>query len=131
VALAAAAMLGDPARLVQADPQLAFLLRGMALIKSALVLAAIALLLWRFAHPVSNGFALAYIAGTAVLAAASMLIWQLSFIPLAALAFHVAALAVLLAAWRDDGSGLGNLRRARQPARSLAPQEKPATACGT
>lgn len=111
-AVAAAALCGDPAAVVRADPQLAFLLRGMALIKAAMVLATIAAFLWRFGHPVPRPTAAAYIAGTAVLAGASMLIWQLAFIPLAALGFHAAAFVVLVAAWRDGGAAAGLLRRA-------------------
>jgi hypothetical protein len=106
VAVSAAAVLGEPASLVRADPQLALLLRGMAVIKAAIVLSAIGILVWRFGHPVSNRLALAYIVGASVLAGASMLIWQLSFIPLAALGFHVAAFVVLVAAWHDGGSML-------------------------
>jgi hypothetical protein len=37
----------------------------------------------------------------AVLAGSTTLIWQLSFIPLAALLFHGALLAVVYVGWRD------------------------------
>jgi hypothetical protein len=97
----AAASLADSASLVRADPQLALLLRGMALIKGTVVLAACALLFWRFGHPVRRRTAAAYIFGTGLLSGASMLIWQLSYIPFAALVFHAAACWVLIAAWRD------------------------------
>jgi hypothetical protein len=103
-AVSAAAVIGEPALLVRADPQLALLLRGMAVIKAAIVLSAIGILAWRFGHPVSNRTAATYVAGASALAGASMLIWQLSFIPLAALGFHVAAFAVLVAAWHDGGA---------------------------
>ena len=99
-----AAGLGEPASFVRADPQLALLLRSMSLIKGTIVLAAVAVLWWRFGHPVLAETAVAYISGAAVLAGASTLIWQLSFIPLAALAFHVAAFVILVAAWRDGGT---------------------------
>lgn len=101
VAVATAAALGHPAAFIAADPELAFLLRGMAAIKAAIVLAAVAVLVWRFARPVPQRTALAYIAGVAVLAAATTLIWQLSFIPFAAIVFHLAEFVVLVAAWRD------------------------------
>jgi hypothetical protein len=84
----------------------------MSLIKGAMVLAAVAVLLWRFGHPVLAGTAVAYISGAAVLAGASVLIWQLSFIALAALAFHAAAFVVLVAAWRDGGAKFKFLHRA-------------------
>lgn len=100
-----AAASGEPGALVRADPQLAFLLRGMAAIKAALVLGAIAVTRWRFGWQVPPGLAAAYIAGTSALAGASVLIWQLSFIPLAAAVFHVAAFVVPVAAWRDRGRG--------------------------
>jgi hypothetical protein len=96
-----AAGLGEPAPFVRADPQLALLLRGMSLVKGMIVLATVAVLLWRFGHSVLVGTAIAYIAGAAVLAGASVLIWQLSFIAPAALAFHAAAFTILFAAWRD------------------------------
>ena len=37
-------------------------------------------------------------------AGASMLIWQLEFIPIAAVAFHLGELTLLVAAWRDHAS---------------------------
>lgn len=40
-----------PESLLQADAELARLLRGMALIKAAIVVAALAALLWRFGQP--------------------------------------------------------------------------------
>jgi hypothetical protein len=100
-AVAAAAWLGQPAATLQADPELARLLRGMALIKAALVLAAVALLLWRFGRPLRRPAAIAYLAGAWLAAGASMLVWQLSFIPLAAPVFHAGELTLLVTAWRE------------------------------
>jgi hypothetical protein len=99
----AAYWVGEPARVVQVDPGLAPLLRGMALIKAAIALGAVALLLWRFGWPVGKPAALAYVVSAALMAGATMLIWQLTFIPLAAALFHIGALAMLLVGWRDDG----------------------------
>ena len=86
-----------------------------ALLRSLLVLGCVAAtlvaaasgepaaVLWRFGWQVPPGLAMAYIAATSALVGARVLIWQLSFIPLAAAVFHVAAFVVLVAAWRDRG----------------------------
>ncbi len=104
VAVALAAWVGEPAHALEPDESLARLLRGMALIKACLVLGAIGVLVWRFGRPVPAGVAGAYLAGAWLVAGASMLIWQLSFIPLAAVVFHVGELMLLFVAWRDGRS---------------------------
>ena len=101
---AAVGWLADPAAVLQADPELARLLRGMALIKAAVVLAAIGVLLWRFGGPTTPRTASAYLAGAWMLCGASLLIWQLSAIAFAALLFHTGVLLLLVAAWRDRGA---------------------------
>jgi hypothetical protein len=93
---------GRPDAGLAADAELAFLLRGMAVLKATMVLAAIALVLWRFGRPVAPRTAAVYVIGTAALAGATVLVWRLTSIPLAALVFHLAGFAVLLAAWRDE-----------------------------
>ena len=86
------------------EPDLARLLRGMALLKGGIALAAVGVLLWRFGHPTPPRMVTAYIAGAALIVGASVLIWQLVHIPAAAFAFHVGEFALLIAAWRDrDG----------------------------
>jgi uncharacterized membrane protein YecN with MAPEG domain len=109
-AVLAAAWVGEPARVLQADPALAQLMRGMALIKAAIVLCAVALLLWRFGWPVGKPAGLAYVVSAALMAGATMLIWQMTFIPLAAALFHIGALAMLLVGWRDDGLTMDSRR---------------------
>ncbi len=104
LAVIAAAAVGRPEPLLQADPELAHLLRGMALIKAAIVVATLAALLWRFGQPLSNGLTGAYLLGAWAAAGASMLIWQLEFLPTAAVTFHLGELALLVAAWRDHAS---------------------------
>ncbi|MBC8059002.1 MAG: hypothetical protein H7Y61_20735 [Rhizobiales bacterium] len=99
--VAAAAWVGEPAASVRADPELAFLLRGMAGIKAAIVLAAVGVLFWRFGHAVSKRSAGAYLVGAWLLAGATALVWQLSFVPFAALAFHAGEFTLLFVAWRD------------------------------
>lgn len=101
---ASAGWLADPAPVLQADAELARLLRGMALIKAALVLAAVGVLLWRFGKPVSPRTTGAYLAGAWMLCGASVLIWQLSAIQFAALLFHAGVLLLLFTAWRDRGA---------------------------
>jgi hypothetical protein len=101
VAALAGFALGDPAPRMAADPEIAFLLRGMAAIKVALVLGAIALIAWRLRRPVSPRCAAVYVVGAAVMAGATALIWQLTALPAAAVAFHIAEIALLVTAWRD------------------------------
>jgi hypothetical protein len=101
VSVLLAAWLAAPASALRADPELVFLLRGMALIKAALVLAAVGVLCWRFGQPVLPRVAGAYLAGAWLTAGATMLVWQLSLIPLAALVFHVGEFMLLWVAWRD------------------------------
>ncbi len=107
--VAAAAWLGEPAAMVRADPELAYLLRGMAAIKAAIVLAAVGVLLWRLGRPLPQRIAAAYAVGAWLIAGSSMLIWQLSLIPLAAVAFHVGEFTLLFAAWRDHRTDLAGV----------------------
>ena len=100
-AVAAVAWLGQPAAQLRADPELAHLLRGMAALKAAIVLAAFGVLHWRFGRPIAQRTALAYLGAAWLMAGASMLVWQLTLIPVAAVAFHVGEFTLLLAAWRD------------------------------
>jgi hypothetical protein len=101
LSIGAAAWYGDPSGYLTADPALARLLRGMAAIKGMMALAALGAVFWRFGWPTSKGVAVVYLCGTSVLAGSTMLIWQLTAIPLAAVLFHVAALSMLVAGWRE------------------------------
>ena len=102
-----AAWVGNPSGFLQVDPELAFLMRGMAGIKATLVSAALGLLWWRFNYPTSQLIAMAYVIGVGLASGATVLIWQLSFIPLAAIAFHAGEFLLLLAAWRDQAGQPG------------------------
>jgi hypothetical protein len=104
VSMAAAAWYGDPTAYLQADPSLARLLRGMALIKALLVVLAAAAVLWRLGKPASYRVVAAYLAGCWAIAGAATLIWQLTLIPLAAIGFHVAEISMLVVAWREHRS---------------------------
>jgi hypothetical protein len=101
LAVATAAMTGDPTAYLSADPALGTLLRGMAVIKALLAAAAVAALLWRFARPIGRPVAALYLAGTWCMAAASMLVWRLSHIGIGALVFHAGELTLLFVAWHE------------------------------
>jgi hypothetical protein len=96
-----AVWLGDPSGYLHADPALARLLRGMALIKGMIAIAAVGAVFWRLAWPVSKIGAAAYLISSWAIAGSTMLIWQLSYIVPAALLFHAAALSLLLVSWRE------------------------------
>lgn len=98
----AAAMAGSPEAMQAADPELAFLLRGMALLKAAMVLAALGILSWRFSATFTPPIAAGYLASVWTGAAAAMLIWQLSYLVVASVMFHAATLILLFLAWRDQ-----------------------------
>jgi hypothetical protein len=100
-AIGIAAWLGDPSGYLLADPALARLLRGMALIKGMIAIAAVGAVFWRLAWPVSKIGAATYLISSWVLAGSTMLVWQLSYIVPAALLFHAAALSLLLISWRE------------------------------
>jgi hypothetical protein len=102
--VALAAWIGQPEAQSSSDPDLLRLLRGMAMIKGVLVIAAVGVLLWRFGHPLSLQQAGAYLVGAWLAAGASMMIWQLTLIPLAALVFHVGEITMLVTAWLDHKS---------------------------
>jgi hypothetical protein len=101
LSIGAAALLAEPSGYLQNDPALARLLRGMALIKGVAVLGAVLAVHWRFGWRVTKPLAITYLLGSWTLAGTTMLIWQLSWIVVAAVAFHTALIATLLAAWRD------------------------------
>lgn len=96
-----AASVGHPAGYLEADPALAHLLRGMALIKGLIVLGAAAAALWRHGWAISPRLAVLYALAVSTMAGSTMLIWQLTFIPLAALLFHVAMIGMVFLGWRD------------------------------
>jgi hypothetical protein len=105
IAIGIAAWVGDPSGYLQTDPALARLLRGMALIKGLIAIAAVGAVFWRLGWPVSRRGAAAYLASSWVLTGSTMIIWQLSFIVPAALLFHAAALTMLLVSWRERDAG--------------------------
>jgi hypothetical protein len=113
-----AAAVAQPTPHLVADTELAWLLRGMGLIKASMVVAALGVLAVRLRWPLPGAWAAGYGACMALLAASTVLIWQLSWIALAAAVFHLAGFMLLVLAWRD-GSGLWETHRQQ---RRSAPQ---------
>ena len=101
VAVAAAALHGDPAAYLQADPALGRLLRGMALIKALIALVAVGALFWRFGRPVPRLRAVVYLCAAWFMVGAATLVWQLSHIAIAAISFHAGELTLLGLVWRE------------------------------
>ena len=110
----AAALASEAAAIVRADPELSYLLRGMAAIKACLCAAAVGVLFWRFGHGLSQRSAAAYLIGAWLMTGATMLVWQLSLISLAAMAFHVGEFTLLFTAWRDRAALPERQRGARR-----------------
>jgi hypothetical protein len=101
LAASAAYAVGDPTAYLQADAKLGILLRGMAVIKAMISLAAMGALWWRFGRPIAPATAGVYLVATWMTAAASMLVWQLWHIGIGAVAFHAGELTLLFVAWRE------------------------------
>ncbi len=83
------------------DPELATLLRFMAVVKGAMALGAAALVAWRLGWPVRPAAGLAYIVGVSSMAAGAGLIWQLGHIGTGALLVHGSLVALVGIAWLD------------------------------
>ena len=86
--------------------KLLLLLRFMAAMKFAGVLAAAGVTHWRLTQPIAPRLALAYMAALVPMAAAPGLIWSLGGIALGALMFHAGLIGFLVLAWEDDGARL-------------------------
>ncbi len=109
--VAAAALLGRPNPAITADPELAFVLRGMAMIKLAIAALAIALVWWRAAAPAAASRFLAYTACTALLAAAATLVLELAVIAATSVVFHATLITLGLLALNDTAIAKGALGR--------------------
>ena len=97
------------ARAVAADPELAQLLRGMAILKAGLTVGAVSLVAWRLGYPAGLRLTAGLIAAAALMAAGPVLIWHVAPIGAAALLFHVGT-ALLLILCLFDRSGAQRLR---------------------
>ncbi len=102
-ATAAGSSLGaaSPTLLLEADPELARLLRAMALLKASMVAVALSVLWWRLRWPLSLGPGAAYLLAAAMMVGACISMWRLTGIAAAALLFHVGGLLLLFGAWID------------------------------
>ncbi len=83
------------------DPELAMLLRFMAIVKAAMVIAAAVSVAWRLNGPVQPAAALAYVAAITSMAAGAGLIWQLEHVAAGAVMVHGGLAALAVVAWMD------------------------------
>jgi hypothetical protein len=84
-----------------ADADLTLLLRFMAMMKAAIVLAAAGLVAWRFGSELTSRLAASYIAAVGLMALSPGLIWSQSSLTLASAFFHSGLLFGLVLAARD------------------------------
>lgn len=111
LAIALAQLLGQgeaAARAAAADPELTWLLRGMAVLKAGLALGAVCLVAWRLGYPASARLATGLIVAAALMAAGPVLIWHVAPVAAAALLFH-AGMGLLLVLCLTDRSGAQEL----------------------
>ena len=99
IASAVALSLSQPPPVADAD--FVFLMKGMAGIKAALLVGALALIWWRLGHPYSLRTAMAYCVGFWLATGSTVLIRELSFIAAAAFLFHAGEILILITAARD------------------------------
>jgi hypothetical protein len=101
-AVALAAWLGEPRPAILADPDLAFVLRGMALIKAAIAAAVFALVWWRAGRPASTARFFGYLTCTTLLATAAILVWKLAVVAATSIVFHAMLLLLGLLSLTDS-----------------------------
>ncbi len=96
------------------DPDLAKLVKGMAVIKSVIVLAAGVLIWWRLGSAIRPALAAGYILLAAACTGGAALVWNMTGLAVAPFLFDGGLLGFLILALRDDnGSWLRSLTRAR------------------
>ena len=112
-AAAAAIYFAGTGGVQSADPDLARLLRGMAIIKTAILLAVGAAIWWRLGSAIRPAFAAGYIIFGALGVAGATLVWNMAGLAVAPFLFDGALLGFLVLALRDDnGPWLRALTRA-------------------
>lgn len=104
--LTAAAILGAGAASARStgslvDPDLARVIRFMAVMKGGFALAAFAACLWRLARPAGPWRTPIYVVGPPLMAAGAIGLWSFQGLQVAAPALHLGLLAVLAAALTD------------------------------
>ena len=92
------------AAIADAGPDLVRLLRGMALLKVALVAGAAWFAGWRLRFPARPPLAALYVASLGIMAAGPGLIWSMAHVVLGAVLLHVSLATLLVLFWRDPGS---------------------------
>jgi hypothetical protein len=114
LAAAAATLYAGTGDVQSADPDLAKLLKGMAIIKTAILLAVGASIWWRLGSGIRPAFAAGYIIFGAAGIAGAALVWNMAGLGLAPFLFDDGLLGFLILALRDDnGPWLRALTRAR------------------
>ena len=88
-----------------ADPDLARLLRAMAVLKALIASGAVAAVLWRLGSAVTLPWFAAYALAAAAMAAGPGLIWSMTHLGAGALLLHGGLLACALLLWRDPEIG--------------------------
>lgn len=83
------------------EAEYVMLIRFMAVMKAAIVVACIALVAWRLGDDITPGLAAAYIAAVGLLAISPVLIWNLAALPAASAIFHAGLLLGLALAATD------------------------------
>ncbi|MER2269397.1 hypothetical protein [Methylobacterium oxalidis] len=121
---AAFALGGAPSEI---EPDLARLIRFMALLKGGFALAALLVCLWRLARPAAPWREAVYLAAPALMAGGAAALWQMQVVGPAALALHAGLFAFLAAALTDPDFFPRGFRRLRQAAgggeRRLSPTD--------
>ncbi len=93
------------ARTMALDPELARLLRAMAVLKMAAAAAATAGIAWRLGSTATPGWLAAYALALAATWAGPGLIWDLAHLRLGALLLHGGLAGALVLLWRDPVAG--------------------------
>ena len=109
IACAGAAAFRAPA--IPMDPDLARVIRAMALIKGGFALAAFAGCLWRLGRPARPWRTAIYVAGPPLMAAGAIGLFSLQGLGAAAVGLHLGLFAVLAAGLTDPGFFEGVSRR--------------------
>ena len=104
------------ARAVAADPELAWLLRAMAVLKMAAAVAATGGIAWRLGGAASPGWLAGYALALTATWAGPGLIWDMAHLRLGALLLHGGLAGALVLLWRDPvvGARLGAIIDARR-----------------
>jgi hypothetical protein len=113
LAAAAATYFAGTDSVQSADPDLARLLKGMAIIKMVILFAVGAAIWWRLGSPIRPSFSAGYIIFCAMGIAGAALVWNKAGLGLAPFLFDGGLLGFLVLALRDDGPWPRALTRAR------------------